>query len=357
MSHSGVFRKRGALNTKSWTVRKYILKENSCLEYYEPNTNKKKGEILLESCEFAVGRKENIIESGCTNQQAMALNIKCKDRIFELVFDFIKNAESFVVAVAKKECSVKNIKAFMNLMKWTTDHSKIIPMTFADTTAAVKSNLAVQPRTHRSTTPTPFYLNILLLNSAQVLEQKVQSRLGHNVLANAVAFAVQNLLTDEGLIERISYAIVDKLESATASIGITAQFKKVYTNGPYMVIKTSILAIDKMLLINAAKGPEFGGKFHEVLSCLDYLGLDEAFSKIEENLLGKVNSALMLKFAEVIPLKLKAQNILVDIHTCTSSDQAEFFFMRQQHLSEQINLMNSAAEQIDGGCFSFCVLS
>ena len=173
----------------------------------------------------------------------------------------------------------------------------------------------------------PFYLNVVLLNKRAVVKEQVSGKVGRGIFGRAMASVASSVVSDSAVIEKIANELVGRIQRATADMGITATLQRRYHKGPYVCLKVSILEIEKMQLILAAKGAEYASSFSTLLVALTDLGLAEtALPKIDEKIETLVHQNIMLKFEEKIPPALEEQGVECSVAVVSAEEQAEYFF-------------------------------
>ena len=109
---SGVFRKCGS-GFKSWKLRKFVLRSNCILTYYDTKSKlelgDEKGSLDISAVELKQGDLKNIKSSGAP-ENAVALKLTClKDsRIIELVFDTVSDLKNLI-------CLIHRVSSMHNL--------------------------------------------------------------------------------------------------------------------------------------------------------------------------------------------------------------------------------------------------
>ena len=105
----GTFRKQGS-GYKNWKVRKYIIRTNLMLSYYDPKSSCSdadlKGTLNLTSVRLVQGNINNIKSSGIAKteiENAYALSLTCLEngRTIEIVFDSLAEIKHFLSLVDK----------------------------------------------------------------------------------------------------------------------------------------------------------------------------------------------------------------------------------------------------------------
>ena len=184
----------------------------------------------------------------------------------------------------------------------------------------------------------PFYLNMLILNKAEVLESKVTEKVGRGMLGlglaqKAATKVASKLCTDEKFATAVATKLVDAIPPACAERGINVTVEQRFAKGAYVVLRVHVTEVDKATLLTSAKGEEFARKFAELMALLDYFEAGDAKEKVEAGVLTKVQASLMEKLAEILPPKLlEVGGVEVELIAKSDAEQAEFFY---QFLAEQ----------------------
>lgn len=119
---TGTFCKLGSrtVGKKSWKVRRYGIRRDGSLLYYDPSTGALKDSVAVRFIELYVGKKSNIEESSALSAEdafALDLHLIAGNRLLSLVFDSVSQAKRFVrslFAVAESH----NIPDFATLCGW-----------------------------------------------------------------------------------------------------------------------------------------------------------------------------------------------------------------------------------------------
>ncbi len=179
------------------------------------------------------------------------------------------------------------------------------------------------------TTNSPFYLNVLLLNKDEVVASQVTAKTGfkgNGFLNRAATFAANKMVTDEKIINTLASTLIDKINCGVTEMGISADVKKVFQTGPFVVIRVQIMDIDANRALAAAKGPEFAESFSNLINSLESMDLGDKIPMIREKISQQVQTGMMSKFASLVPLKMVEAGLAVDCNVCASEEQADFFF-------------------------------
>jgi hypothetical protein len=172
-----------------------------------------------------------------------------------------------------------------------------------------------------------FYINIMLLNKEQIVEKKVSEKAGTGFVGKLLASSAARLVSDETVMTNLGTVLMTKVVEAVDRMGIRAEMKKVYQQGPFIAIRVEIVSIDRMQLIRVAKGDEFANKFQNLLDALSDLGMaEQTLPKVDDNIAKKIHSGMMSKFQEVIPTKMAENNVQVECQVVTREEQADTFF-------------------------------
>ena len=99
----------------------------------------------------------------------------------------------------------------------------------------------------------PFYLNIRLLNKADVVSNKVAEKVGTNVFARAAASVASRVVSDATVVSKFSDTLVEKIYMSVESMGIECELIKRFAQGPMVCFKVCITSVDQMQLVLAAK--------------------------------------------------------------------------------------------------------
>lgn len=176
-------------------------------------------------------------------------------------------------------------------------------------------------------TVAPFYLNVLLLNKAEIVAAKVAEKAGTGMLGKAAAAMANRVVSDEMVLTAIADALVEKVSSAVEAMGIGCEVEKRMQVGCLVCFKLTVTTIDKLELILKAKGAEFAGSFSRLLVALEELGItDTALQTIDAAIAGKVGEGMKKKMAELVPQRMKEQGLEVEVTACSVEEQGDIFF-------------------------------
>lgn len=128
------------------------------------------------------------------------------------------------------------------------------------------------------------------------------------------------------LIRRLSDGLMSKVPEAVAEMGIRATVTKSFQKKLYVVLRMELHEIDKLTLLRSAKGTEFAATFEKLLECLGTLGIENALTSIDANILQKVRGGIMEKFGVTIPSKMAENGMRVSCDVLGPEAQADFFF-------------------------------
>ncbi len=184
----------------------------------------------------------------------------------------------------------------------------------------------------------PFYINILLLDTKAMVADKVAERVGAGIFGRSLAAVASSVISDTTVGQQVATELIEKISTATDAIGITCTFEQSFQQGPFLTLKTRVMAIETIQLIIATKGDDYAAKFTRLLASLVDLGLSEtALPKIRLRIVDMVQSKIMEKFAEKIPAALEERGILCQVDVVSSALQAEYFFKTLHELSKRVS--------------------
>lgn len=173
----------------------------------------------------------------------------------------------------------------------------------------------------------PFYLNVLLLNKAEVVSSKVAEKVGMGMLGKAAGSLANRVVSDEKVLNSVGDVLVEKLSAAIETLGIGCAMEKRMQHGCLVCFKVTISTIDKLELILKSKGAEFAASFSRLLVALGELGIEElALPKIDDAIASKVSEGMKERMAELVPQRMREQGLEVEVTTCSMEEQAEIFF-------------------------------
>lgn len=171
-----------------------------------------------------------------------------------------------------------------------------------------------------------FYLNLVILNKGEILNEKVKEKAGTGVFARLAGKAANAVISDAKITSTLSAGLVEKLESVTRDMGLDLAFQKSFQRKNFVVIKVTLLHIDKVALLKNVKGKEFADKFELLLGTMNELGLDAKVKAIDEGMGDIVIDKLMEKLHETLPVKLEEQGVQCDVKTVAPAEQADVFY-------------------------------
>ena len=171
-----------------------------------------------------------------------------------------------------------------------------------------------------------FYLNLVVLNKESILKGKVKEKAGAGVFGRLAGTAANAVISDAKVSSTLSAGLVEKLESVTREMGLRLAFQKSFQRKNFIVIKVTLLHIDKVTLLKNIKGREFAEKFEVLVGTMKELELEDRIKEIELGMGDKVIEKLMEKLQEVLPDKLHEQGVQCDVNTVSPEHQADLFF-------------------------------
>lgn len=170
-----------------------------------------------------------------------------------------------------------------------------------------------------------FYLNVVLLNSKELVAAKVQEKVGKNIFGRIAAKAVTGSIdNDAKIIEKMAPALQTKIPEAIKEMGIDMTAKTIYTNGPLFVVQFTINGVDTLKLIKAGKGEEGATHFKKLFDAMTFFGNATKISGIEEKVRSKAKCKIMEKLAEKIPAKTIDLGLKIECISLQPADQGEW---------------------------------
>ena len=152
----------------------------------------------------------------------------------------------------------------------------------------------------RTNTCEPFYLNVLLYNKKEVVQSKVESKLGTGIFGKLGSGIANKLVTDTKIIDILAVQLIEKTKATIADLGIQADVSKKYQKGPFVVIRVHVVDVDILKLILAAKGEEFVSLFSNLLGTVTALGIGESIlPRIDERIFDTMQKTMMSRFEEL----------------------------------------------------------
>lgn len=186
------------------------------------------------------------------------------------------------------------------------------------------SSLASMP--FFATESEPFYLNIVVVDSSQAVEQQVGAKLGKGFWSNQASKLAKQVVNESKIAAKVATQLSEKIPAAVKSMGITLEVTPKFKLGSFVVLKARLIEVTPFEIVKFAKGDAYGESFAAMLDAFETLELHDAIQTVSVKVQEKINSALIEKLADVLPEKLQEQGILITAIAKSSKDQAEFFF-------------------------------
>jgi len=183
-------------------------------------------------------------------------------------------------------------------------------------------------------TPRPFYLNCIVRDATQVIEDAVDKKVGKGRfgLARRAAKAVAKAAVKDNVVAtKLAAELQKRVPAACAEMGIEVAVESRYLNGPLCVLRLTLGAVDARAMLHSTKGKEWADRYDELMACLVFFGIDAA-GKIEEKISAKVSTALMEKLEASLPAKLGSAGLVVDVATRLEAEQSEWHYALMQEM-------------------------
>ena len=170
-----------------------------------------------------------------------------------------------------------------------------------------------------------FYLNCVVLDVSEAVEQKVGEKLGRGVFgmglaSRAATAAAKQVVTSSKIATKLASELATQIPAKVAEMGITLEVESKFQQGAYVVLRARITGVEPTQLVTFAKGEEFGAKFAQMLECFEALELSQALDTVRQKIDGKVTESMMVKLEEILPAKLAENHVQMEC-TCKSSAQ------------------------------------
>jgi len=183
-------------------------------------------------------------------------------------------------------------------------------------------------------TANPIYLNIALISGQDAINSKVAEKAGTGLFGKALSYTATKMVTDETIVAKLATTLMEKVPEAIAEMGIRAEVTKKFQLKSFVVLQVVVTDVNKVALLKATKGEEYAGKFENLLGALKSLDLDDALHTVDEKIGEKIHESMMMKFADIIPVKVKASGLDIACKVCDGKDQTDYFFNMINRLQE-----------------------
>ena len=184
----------------------------------------------------------------------------------------------------------------------------------------------------------PFYLNIFVKNCKEIVGDKVKEKAGNGIFGSVVSGVASMAVSDNTITSKLGEQLQQKLTEVLIHMGITCTIRKCFQQHAFLCFKVDLVDIDKLTLLKAGKGDEYARNFSLLLDVLEKLEMvDTALPKIDEKISIQVQSKLIEKFSEKIPIALAEHGIQADLSVERSSNQANVFFDLLDELDKNSN--------------------
>jgi len=183
-----------------------------------------------------------------------------------------------------------------------------------------------------------FYLNMLIMNKEDVVQRKVDEKLGQKLghgklrskLGGLAGHIANKKMTDAKFVEKMGGALVQKMPEQMLEKGIHVRVDKRFQYDNFMTLQVTIEHVDVARLIAEKKGEDAAAKLDKYLHMLP-----AALQKEVDALLSmKIADGLLAKLPTQMAEKMKEeQGLEVSIETKAREDQADFLFEMLDELS------------------------
>eukprot|EP00815_Leptocylindrus_aporus_P006854 CAMPEP_0116071796 /NCGR_PEP_ID=MMETSP0322-20121206/14040_1 /TAXON_ID=163516 /ORGANISM="Leptocylindrus danicus var. apora, Strain B651" /LENGTH=228 /DNA_ID=CAMNT_0003560307 /DNA_START=115 /DNA_END=802 /DNA_ORIENTATION=- len=207
-----------------------------------------------------------------------------------------------------------------------------------------------------------FYLNFLVLNASEVVQEGASAKMG-GFLGRMAAVAIDadakvseqiatQLSTEipvlgveggvknieskmlpeikktlmEKLVKKQEHILKTSLQQNYGEMGLDMTVKTVFKQGPMIVFKITINGAEPVKLITSAKGEEAGAHFENIIAAMDVLGVEGGVKNIESKMLPEIKKTLMEKLVEKIPAQMAEKGLKVECTSMNPAEEANFFF-------------------------------
>mmetsp|Transcript_36346 Transcript_36346/g.95842 ORF Transcript_36346/g.95842 Transcript_36346/m.95842 type:complete len:201 (+) Transcript_36346:87-689(+) len=184
-----------------------------------------------------------------------------------------------------------------------------------------------------------FFLNMIVLNKDEVVEQQVSERmkgggLGMGLARKAATAVAKRAVTDEKVGQKVGTELLSKLPGILAGLGINIKLTQRYVGGPLIVLRCEINEVDGASLVRKAKGEEAAQHFTNMTEAFTALGIEAGSQQVRSAVFTKTKDALMEKLSDVLPAKLlEAAGVKVDAICNDEATEAEWFFSFIENIS------------------------
>ena len=180
------------------------------------------------------------------------------------------------------------------------------------------------------------FLNMFFLNKKEIVENIVRSRVSRRtpILRAIAKRLVNNLISDEKLVNRIGDDICKLILIRLEKLGVKAVTRLAYQQSAYLCIEIVVEDIDVMKFLqenistqNAAK------KYDKIRKLIPY---DWFHQWVTSLLVQKLNKRLLVQLPDIIQEKLQFKlSAEVEIVSCSSNEQGPFLLDTIKLLSEK----------------------
>jgi hypothetical protein len=178
-----------------------------------------------------------------------------------------------------------------------------------------------------------FFLNILVLNTDQVIEQQVAEKFeGYPRLARVMGEYAKAQVSEELVADQLAHKVAAAVPEAMKQLGIDATVRRRFISGAFLVLHVAINESHSEGYIESQVGSERGAY---VESWLKRLGMKNYLERsntdrVEHKLIHTLPAELKTKLAEI--------GIKVQIVAKYDADESHFFFGVVNDESEEMEL-------------------
>ena len=205
---------------------------------------------------------------------------------------------------------------------------------------------------HEAPPASTFYVNLIVLNKDEVIEQQVNEKIsGKGMmggLARKAATAVaKRAVRDEKVGAKVGSELVARVPGIIAEFGINVKLTQRYVGGPLVVLRCEINDADGRAILAKVKGEEAAQHFANMTDAFAALGVEAGTQQVKTVLHAKVKEALMEKLVDLLPAKLQEiAGVKVDVICNDEATEADWFFTFLEGMEAPATARGAAAADV-----------
>lgn len=175
--------------------------------------------------------------------------------------------------------------------------------------------------------PAKFYLNCFVLNSSDLVKEKVREKVAGRpiaMLGGVIGRIASSVISDELITKKVAARLADAIPERLVQMGITSTVKVVYTQASYLCLEIAVLNTEARKLLENIRGKEKGDRF---ASLMDLIGMPSLERSFEASLAVIVGEKLKEKLPQILAERAQEKaGLELESVACSSGDQVSILF-------------------------------